>query len=144
SIVQNDTLYLVDGGEDGQNIPIYPLLQHPRGVDVVFAYDNSADTDQYWPNGTSMIASYQRQFLDQGNGTIFPHVPDSATFRNLNMTAKPAFFGCSAKNLTSLLPDGADEDEVYNPPVIVYTANRPFSFYSNTSTFKLSWENEQK
>ncbi|KAM9889392.1 hypothetical protein OXX79_012178 [Metschnikowia pulcherrima] len=144
SIVQNDTLYLVDGGEDGQNIPIYPLLQHPRGVDVVFAYDNSADTDQYWPNGTSMIASYQRQFLDQGNGTIFPHVPDSATFRNLNMTAKPAFFGCSAKNLTSLLPDGADEDEVYNSPVIVYTANRPFSFYSNTSTFKLSWENEQK
>ncbi|KAF8000931.1 hypothetical protein HF325_004720 [Metschnikowia pulcherrima] len=122
SIVQNDTLYLVDGGEDGQNIPIYPLLQHPRGVDVVFAYDNSADTDQYWPNGTSMIASYQRQFLDQGN----------------------AFFGCSAKNLTSLLPDGADEDEVYNSPVIVYTANRPFSFYSNTSTFKLSWENEQK
>ncbi|KAJ8140035.1 hypothetical protein OY671_006767 [Metschnikowia pulcherrima] len=144
SIVQSDTLYLVDGGEDGQNIPLYPLLQHPRGVDVVFAYDNSADTDQHWPDGTSMIASYQRQFLDQGNGTIFPHVPDSATFRNLNMTAKPAFFGCSAKNLTSLLPKGADEAEVYNSPVIVYTANRPFSFYSNASTLKLTWENEQK
>ncbi|KAM9932939.1 hypothetical protein OXX80_007446 [Metschnikowia pulcherrima] len=144
SIVESDTLYLVDGGEDGQNIPLYPLLQHPRGVDVVFAYDNSADTDQHWPDGTSMIASYQRQFLDQGNGTIFPHVPDSATFRNLNMTARPAFFGCSAKNLTSLLPKGADEAEVYNSPVIVYTANRPFSFYSNASTLKLTWENEQK
>ena len=144
SIVQSDTLYLVDGGEDGQNIPLYPLLQHPRGVDVVFAYDNSADTEQHWPDGTSMIASYQRQFLDQGNGTIFPHVPDSATFRNLNMTARPAFFGCSAKNLTSLLPKGANEAEVYNSPVIVYTANRPFSFYSNASTLKLTWENEQK
>ncbi|KAM9900553.1 hypothetical protein OXX79_005062 [Metschnikowia pulcherrima] len=123
SIVQNDTLYLVDGGEDGQNIPIYPLLQHPRGVDVVFAYDNSADTDQYWPNGTSMIASYQRQFLDQGNASVF-----------WSLGKEP-----------HLIASGrADEDEVYNSPVIVYTANRPFSFYSNTSTFKLSWENEQK
>lgn len=142
--VSNDTLYLVDGGEDLQNVPLYPLIQPHRNVDVIFAYDNSADTDQNWPNGTLMIASYQRQFLEQGNGTIFPYVPDSASFRNLNLTARPAFFGCSALNLLSLLPDGADADAVYDSPLIVYTANRPFTYYSNTSTFKLSYEDGEK
>lgn len=144
SIVDNSTLYLVDGGEDLQNIPLYPLIQPVRDVDVIFAFDNSADTDESWPNGTSLIASYERQFLDQGNGTIFPYVPDSASFRNLNLTARPAFFGCDAKNLTSLLPDGADEDDVYKSPLIVYTANRPFTYYSNVSTFTLSFEDYQK
>lgn len=144
SIVNNNTLYLVDGGEDLQNIPLYPLVQPERNVDVIFAYDNSADTDQSWPNGTSMIATFERQSLNQGNGTIFPYVPDSASFRNLNLTARPTFFGCDAKNLTSLLPDGADEDSVYDSPLIVYTANRPFTYYSNTSTFKLSYEDTEK
>lgn len=144
TIVDNNTLYLVDGGEDLQNIPLHPLIQTDRNIDVIFAYDNSADTDQSWPNGTSMIATYQRQFLPQGNGTIFPYVPDSATFRNLNLTAKPAFFGCDASNLTSLLPDGAHDSEVYKSPLIVYTANRPFTYYSNTSTFKLSYDDNEK
>ncbi|SGZ48731.1 CIC11C00000003222 [Sungouiella intermedia] len=144
TIVNNDTLYLVDGGEDLQNIPLYPLIQKERNIDVIFAYDNSADTNESWPNGTAMIASYERQFLSQGNGTIFPYVPSSATFRNLNLTAKPAFFGCDASNLTSLLPDGADEKEVYDSPLIVYTANRPFTYYSNTSTFKLSYDESEK
>lgn len=144
SIVQNETLFLVDGGEDLQNIPLYPLLQQPREVDVVFAYDNSADTESSWPNGGSMVASYERQFLEQGNGTIFPYVPDKNSFRNLNLTAKPAFFGCDAKNLTSLLPKGANQSDVYKSPLIVYTANRPFSYFSNTSTFKLSYDNNEK
>ena len=152
-IPKNDTLYLVDGGEDGQNIPLQPLIQPERKVDVIFAYDNSADTDQSWPNGTSLVATYERQFLKQGNGTAFPYVPDQATFRNLNLTAKPAFFGCDATNLTSLLhtaenvgngtySNGTGVDS--NIPLVVYTANRPFTFWSNTSTFKLSYEDWEK
>lgn len=147
SIAKNQSLYLVDGGEDLQNIPLYPLLQPERKLDVIFAYDNSADTDESWPNGTSMVASYERQFLDQGNGTIFPHVPDTASFRNLNLTAKPAFFGCDAKNLSSLLDktnSSSSKDYIYNTPLIVYTANRPFSYFSNTSTFKLSYDESEK
>lgn len=137
SIARNDTLYLVDGGEDLQNIPLHPLIQPQREVDIIFAYDNSADTDQSWPNGTSMVATYERQFLDQGNGTAFPYVPDTATFRNLNLTSRPTFFGCDASNLTDL-GDG------YVPPLVVYTANRPFSYWSNTSTFKLSYDEDEK
>lgn len=144
SIVKNDTLYLVDGGEDGQNVPLYPLIQGVRDVDVIFAYDNSADTDESWPDGTSLIKTFERQFEPQGNGTIFPYVPDSNSFINRNLTAKPTFFGCDAKNLTSLLQDGMEDDDVYKSPLVVYTANRPFTYYSNRGTFKLSYEQEEK
>ncbi|QPG73385.1 hypothetical protein FOA43_000695 [Brettanomyces nanus] len=140
SLKNNGSLYLVDGGEDLQNIPLYPLIQPERNIDVVFAYDNSYDTDQLWPNGTSMIQTYQRQFGDQGNGTAFPYVPDSETFLKLNLTARPTFFGCYVDNLTSLMDDiGASSV----PPLIVYTANRPFSFNSNTSTYKMSYETDE-
>ncbi|CDK29602.1 unnamed protein product [Kuraishia capsulata CBS 1993] len=141
SIVKNETLYLVDGGEDDQNIPLYPLLQSQRDVDVIIAFDNSADTDQYWPNGTSLVYSYERQFSTQGNGTAFPYVPDMETFLALNLTAKPAFFGCNGSNLTSLLDEVGAETV---PPLVVYMANRPFSYQSNTSTFKLSYTDEER
>lgn len=144
SIVKNDTLYLVDGGEDLQNVPLHPLIQPQRKVDVIFAYDNSADTNESWPNGASLVATYERQFLEQGNGTIFPHVPDVNTFLNLNLTTRPTFFGCDAKNLTSLLPDNSDKDSVFDSPLVVYTANRPFSYWSNTTTFQLDYEDKEK
>lgn len=143
SIASNDTLYLCDGGEDLQNIPLYPLLQEQRQVDVIFAYDNSADTNQYWPNGASMVASYQRQFGNQSNGTSFPYVPDVATFVNSNLTAKPTFFGCDAKNLTSLTTT-QNKTSVYDIPLLVYTANRPFSYWSNTSTFQMKYETKER
>ncbi|GMM33242.1 lysophospholipase [Saccharomycopsis crataegensis] len=134
SLSDSEHLYLVDGGEDLQNIPLAPLIEPKRELDVIFAFDNSADTDQYWPNGTSMVYTYQRQFTD-ANGSAFPYVPDMHTFRAANMTAKPAFFGCDASNLTDLSSI---------PPLVVYVANRPFSYWSNTSTFKMSYEEDEK
>lgn len=144
SIVKNDTLYLVDGGEDNQNVPLYPLIQPERELDVIFAFDNSADTEQSWPNGASLVATYERQFLNQSRDTIFPHVPDTNSFVNLNLTARPTFFGCDAKNLTSLLTDENDEDLIYKTPLIVYTANRPFTYMSNRSTFELSYDGDKR
>ncbi|RKP29532.1 lysophospholipase [Metschnikowia bicuspidata] len=144
SIVDSDTLYLVDGGEDMQNIPLNPLLQKERGLDVIFAYDNSADTDQNWPNGSSLVATYERQFLDQGKGTIFPYVPDANSFRNLNFTAHPTFFGCDAKNLSSLPAARENLSLIYDVPLIIYTANRPFTYWSNTSTFQLIYDPPQR
>ncbi|EGV63107.1 hypothetical protein CANTEDRAFT_130637 [Yamadazyma tenuis ATCC 10573] len=142
SISENETLFLVDGGEDLQNVPLQPLIQPVREVDVIFAYDNSADTDESWPNGTSLIYTYKRQFLDQGNGTLFPYVPDAASFRNLNLTSRPAFFGCDASNFSSLASEVGSSEQY--PPLVVYTANRPMSYWSNTSTFKLSYELDEK
>ena len=140
SIASNDTLYLCDGGEDLQNIPLYPLLQEQRQVDVIFAYDNSADTNQYWPNGASMVASYQEQFGNQSNGTSFPYVPDVATFVNSNLTPNQHFSVVMPKfNLTTT----QNKTSVYDIPLLVYTANRPFSYWSNTS-FQMKYETKER
>ena len=64
-----ETLSLVDGGEDNENIPLHPLIQPFRAVDVIFAIDSSADTEFNWPNGTSLVATYERSL----NVTIANH-----------------------------------------------------------------------
>jgi lysophospholipase len=143
SIANASYLSLVDGGEDGQNIPLVPLIQPLRKVDVVFAFDNSADTTFSWPNGTSMVATYERQFGSEGNNTIFPYVPDQTTFINLGLTKRPTFFGCNASNLTTLFNSSQPESDRFVPPLIVYIANAPYSFFSNTSTFQLSYDTEE-
>jgi lysophospholipase len=40
--VDSPELTLVDGGEDGENVPLHPLIQPFRNVDVIFAIDSSA------------------------------------------------------------------------------------------------------
>lgn len=135
SIVQSDTLFLVDGGEDLQNVPFAPMLQPEREVDVIFAFDNSADTNDSFPNGTSLQATYLRQFSEQGNGTAFPYVPSTDTIIHNNLTQKPLFLGCNASNLTSLSAI---------PPLVVYIPNIAYTIWSNTSTFKMSYSNEER
>lgn len=125
---QTERLTLVDGGEDLQNIPLNPLIQPERAVDVVFAIDSSADiiepTDsaQNWPNGTSLVATYERTSNEtMQNGTAFPYIPDTNTFVNLGLNNRPTFFGCDANNLTG---NGI-------APLIVYV--RLLSPFSHTS-----------
>ncbi|OBA26289.1 phospholipase B [Hanseniaspora valbyensis NRRL Y-1626] len=135
SIVNNTVLYLGDGGEDGENIPFVPLLQQEREVDVIFALDNSCDTDACWPAGLSLVATYERQFGLQRNDLAFPYVPDAKTFVNLGLNKRPTFFGCDASNMTDL---------AYIPPLIVYIPNSEYSMESNTSTFKMSYSSKKR
>lgn len=125
-------LTLVDGGEDLQNIPLYPLIQPNRHVDVIFAIDSSADTDSYWPNGTSLVATYERSLTDLANGTSFPAVPGQDTFINLGLNTHPTFFGCNSSNTTKITP------------LIVYIPNFPYSFHSNISTFTPSYNTSER
>lgn len=129
------TLSLVDGGEDLQNIPLHPLLQPLRGLDIIFAIDGSADTDSpgaYWPNGTALLATYRRSLLKTGLLLPFPSIPDQNTFVNLGLNTRPTFFGCDAKNLTE------------PSPLIVYIPNYPYTYYSNISTFQLKTNNTER
>lgn len=135
SISESSDLFLVDGGEDNENIPLLPLIQRQRHLDVVFALDNSADTNQSWPDGASLVNTYQRQFSSQGNYSAFPYVPDVNTFVNLGLNKRPTFFGCDANNLTDL---------AYIPPLVVYIPNAKYSFNSNQSTFKLSYSEKER
>ncbi|QLG74390.1 hypothetical protein HG535_0G02730 [Zygotorulaspora mrakii] len=130
TIVQSDYLYLADGGEDGETIPLVPLLQQDRDLDVIFALDSSSDTITSWPDGSSLVNTYERQFSSQGKNIAFPYVPDQSTFEILQLNKKPTFFGCDARNLTDLK---------YIPPLVVYIPNTAYSFNSNQSTFKMSY-----
>ncbi|KAF2663834.1 lysophospholipase Plb3 [Microthyrium microscopicum] len=125
-------LTLVDGGEDLQNIPFHPLLRASRDVDVIFAVDSSADTSN-WPNGTAMVATYQRfaSGLRQG-ASGFPSIPDQNTFINLGLNSRPSFFGCDAGNNTA------------GTPLVVYMPMSPISYFANISTFDLSIPDSQR
>ncbi|KAK2761318.1 Lysophospholipase 1 [Arachnomyces sp. PD_36] len=131
---EETALHMVDGGEDLQNIPLHPLLQPERSVDVIFAVDSSADTTYSWPNGTAMVATYERSLNPTGisNGTSFPAVPDVNTFVNLGLNTKPTFFGCDSSNTTSMTP------------LVVYIPNHPYVAASNVTTFTPSYENTER
>lgn len=149
-VSQSDTLDLVDGGEDGQNVPLHPLIQPQREVDVVFAFDNSADTSDdsiiggSWANGTSLIKTYERQFATQGNGTIFPYMPDAETLLKGGYLGQPTFFGCNRDNLTSLFNESLPDDKRFYPPVIVFIPNTFMGYEANTSTFKMSYDDDER
>lgn len=125
---QSKTLTLVDGGESLENIPLHPLVQPFRHVDVIFAVDSSADTDNYWPNGTALVATYERSLdTEVSNGTDFPAIPDVNTFVNNGLNTHPVFFGCNSSNTSSMTP------------LIVYLPNRPYVYQSNFTTFTQSY-----
>ncbi|KAH7108831.1 lysophospholipase Plb1 [Dendryphion nanum] len=118
-----------------QNIPLHPLFQPSRRVDVIFAVDSSADTPSpgaYWPYGTSLVATYQRSLLKSGHEAPFPAIPDQNTLVNLDLNAKPTFFGCDVNNLTQLTP------------LIVYIPNSPYTYDSNISTFQMETNDTQR
>lgn len=121
------TLTLVDGGLDFQNIPLHPVMQPSRGLDVIFAVDSSADTTFNYPNGTALVATYERSQSDVSiaNGTAFPSIPDVNTMVNLGLNTRPTFFGCNASNITTR----------YVAPLIVYIPLSPYVVNSNVSTF---------
>lgn len=127
-IAKSTQLDLTDGGEDGQNIPLNPMIQPQRAVDVIFAIDSSADTDNNWPNGESLMYTYERSLSSSiQNGTAFPAIPDVNTFLNEGLNTRPTFFGCDASNMTG------------EAPLIVYIPNAPYTYNSNYSTFDLTY-----
>ncbi|POS83805.1 hypothetical protein EPUL_005795, partial [Erysiphe pulchra] len=126
-VVRSKDLSLVDGGLDGQNLPLLPLLQESRKVDVIFAVDSSADS-QNFPNGSSLLATYRRSLKGKSKAEFsFPSIPDDNTFVNLGFNKRPTFFGCNASNITG------------DAPMIVYIPNSKYSVASNLSTFELKY-----
>ena len=109
-------LNFVDGGETHQNIPLWPLIQPPRGVDLIFANDNSADTTTNFPNGTELMTTYKQAQLV---GLPFPFIPDVNTFITMGLNVRPTFFGCNQTGV----------------PLVIYLPNTNISFPSGVATF---------
>jgi lysophospholipase len=110
-------LNFVDGGESDQNIPLWPLIQPVRKVDVIFANDNSADTTTNFPNGTELMTTYMQALLV---GLPFPFIPDANTFVSQGLNIRPTFFGCNETNV----------------PLVIYLPNTNISYASGIPTFQ--------
>ncbi|KAF3921546.1 Lysophospholipase [Arthrobotrys entomopaga] len=131
-------LNLVDAGMSLENIPFTPYLCPHRKIDLIVAIDSSADTlradgaTSSWPNGTALRATYDRYTQNNMEGITFPAIPDANTFINLGLNNRPTWFGCDAKNMTS------------QSPLVVYIPNAPYNVYSNISTFRFAYEDEER
>jgi len=97
-------LYLADGGLGGENMPLWPLMQPARKLDVIIAVDAQTDGVGYvidargYSNGTSLYMSYNKTLLPDYNGYKFPKIPDyRSEFTTLGLHQRPSFFGCYDK-----------------------------------------------
>ncbi|EIN07115.1 hypothetical protein PUNSTDRAFT_144669 [Punctularia strigosozonata HHB-11173 SS5] len=137
-IAGNQSISLVDGGEALDNIPLWPLLNPDRQVDFVMAYDSSADTDYSYPNGTAMIATWNRTMYNSQKYSM-PNVPtNSNSWVNLGLNSRPTFFGCNASDVTNY-----NASANWTAPIIAYIPSWPWSYFANTSTYKLSYEHSE-
>ncbi|KAF7314974.1 Lysophospholipase [Mycena indigotica] len=130
SEADEDILSLGDGGIDGANLPLQPLLAKARNVQTIIAVDVSSDTDDNYAAGNALIAESRRAALFP-NTYKFPKVPATTTdFVAQQLNTRPTFFGCD---------EGADV------PLIVYIPNggplpgQPA--ITNASTSQLSFQN---
>ncbi|KIY70403.1 hypothetical protein CYLTODRAFT_451708 [Cylindrobasidium torrendii FP15055 ss-10] len=129
-----DWLSLVDGGLNGENIPLGPLFVKERGLDVIVAVDASADSDDDFPTCMSLLHTDERidMFLKESHQT-FPPVPVSAKeCISTGVNLRPTFFGCN--------PENTMEPEY---PLLIYLPNSPpltgENPVTNSGTFKLSY-----
>ncbi|KAH7921091.1 hypothetical protein BV22DRAFT_1020027 [Leucogyrophana mollusca] len=125
-------LNLVDGGEDGEVIPLQPLLVKARGVDVIVAIDATSDVNNF-ADGSSLIATQNRTSL-YPTAYSFPPVPTSlGEFTAQNLSTRPTFFGCNTTDTNA------------STPLLIYLANggpphNGEAPLTNTSTAQISYE----
>ena len=139
----SDELVIVDGGENGENIPFNPLLAPARQVDVILAADASGDSKSSsvigagWPNGKGMINTFLRVHKVLPLGTAnFPPVPlNSTVWEEKGYASRPTFFGC---NVSSQEGNGGY-------PLVIYLPNSQSQsgYLTNTSTFKLQYSKDE-
>ncbi|SCU90743.1 LAME_0E09868g1_1 [Lachancea meyersii CBS 8951] len=151
-LASESRLYLVDGGEDGQNIPIGPLLIPERKLDVIFALDSSSDINGY-PNGTMLhnfyqdncVSSFENDSSDhQSPYQVLPYIPTSEEFVKHGLLSRPVAFGCHLSSFPGFDLDlNSNLTSLELPPILVYHANAEHSFSSNVSTFKLKFTHSE-
>jgi lysophospholipase len=117
----SDELYLVDGTQGGENLPLWPLIQPERQCGVIIANDNSADTASHWPNGTSLFKTYLRA---QSHGlTTMPKIPSPSVIAEQNYAGQPLVFGCD------------DSSKI----TIIWIPNKQYTFASNKPDWVLKY-----
>ncbi|CAD1813121.1 putative meiotic phospholipase SPO1 [Candida parapsilosis] len=134
-------LYLVDGGDDGQNLPFQPLIRIGRKVDLIMAYDMSGE-DMNYPNGSVLQETSKRFSQTGGDSTsgsqlapffklpsvvasesregsvfksIFPKVPTTEQLIGDGLNLRPIFLGCDIiEDFETMDVNATDDRALYN------------------------------
>ncbi|GAV30257.1 hypothetical protein PMKS-003767 [Pichia membranifaciens] len=140
SITENETLKLVDGGYFDESVPLDSFLAPVRQIDVVFAFDNSGQTDDNWPSGDSLFATEER-WAESFPDDSFYELPSSVEeFVELGLNKKPVFFGCNGSSLVTDQnnPNATVEYNVMKP-LLVYIPNTNYTTFSNITDYEFSY-----
>ncbi|POV98291.1 hypothetical protein PSHT_14090 [Puccinia striiformis] len=132
---ERDDLLLADGAMAQESMPLFPLLQPSRMVDVILAIDSSVDgrpfdkADQKgYPNGTSLYRTSMKLQQEGYRGYRFPEVPETyhhTTFTDRGYHKRPTFFGCNK-----------------DVPLVVYIPNHYLSYDTSQSTMQAVYKKE--
>lgn len=121
----DEELLLLDGGYSNQVDPIWPFIVDQRDVDVLIVNDNSADTEDNFPNGFSIHQTYvQAQVAGLSK---MPFIPENTTFVAEGLNKRATFFGCDQPDTT----------------LMVFLPNREYSYDSGESTGKLVYSKDE-
>lgn len=93
-------LALVDGGNSGQVIPLWPLLER-SSIDVTFVWDNYYDVLGVGTSGGQFYDTYVASI--PANLDRMPVVPDTTDFEALGLNTKPTVFGCDDVNKQTMI-----------------------------------------
>ncbi|KAM0194727.1 hypothetical protein ACHAPA_008635 [Fusarium lateritium] len=120
------TLELVDGGVGVgyQGNPIWPFL-HRSDVDVIIVNENSADTQDNYPNGTQIVNTYKAAVA--AGLTRMPLIPSVKTFVTEKLHQKPTFFGCHKADVAT----------------IIFIPNFNYTFESGQPTSKIQYHRNE-
>lgn len=143
-IVDEESLFMVDGGLFDEVIPMDPFLVPGREVDIVFAFDNSANTENNWPNGTTLFATEERWLESFPNDTFYELPASAEEFVELGLNLGPVFFGCNGSELITdeLTHPGAIANFTFMKPLLVYVPNTNLTAMSNVTGY--TYTNEER
>lgn len=114
-----DNLFLVDGSQGGEVIPVWPLLVAGRNVSVVIVPDFSTNSDEALPDGSSLFNTYTR--AQRMVFSRMPAIPTPSEFSKKGLNDEPTFFGCG------------DAGEI----LIIYIPNRTYVLGTNVPWWQL-------
>ncbi|TIA94717.1 hypothetical protein E3P94_04109, partial [Wallemia ichthyophaga] len=130
-----ENVVLIDGGEAHENLPLNAHIKPERQVDLAIGFDATSNTNNGWPNGTSLYVTYNRTMHDDDQ-ISFANVPTPEQFVAQGLNTRPTFFGCNSSDVTNY-------NESRHTPIIAYIPNYPYVGAVNTSSFKLEYDWEE-
>ncbi|CCH60936.1 hypothetical protein TBLA_0D04400 [Henningerozyma blattae CBS 6284] len=148
--VDKDHIYLVDGGEDGENIPLRSLIQPERKLDTIIVLDSSSDSNNY-PNA-SKLCTINRQLKEKlGVEYLIPQVDE---FIQMPEKKPVLIIGCEfyfqdskkrSKLYRKVSPKYREKENSHKPrlPLLLYFTNSHQTFEANTSTFKVQYSQKE-